>query len=247
MFAATRTNLDKARLYMLLHDDGCRNEAAELLKLTLREAGKRAYATVPDGPDELHDLVGALHHLSPSQQILEDWIEEAMKDPLDLASTVNLVANLLAGAPRGAESLAAYVGRTWDHHDLTQVCGLLSERAPAACDTVRRFLAARTDFKFLAEIIITWHQSPVLTKSTKDLLAAVVAREAGRGRRAAAQGGHRPDPGEPRGLPRARGVHQDAAYRSGDPYRGTHRRRDGRAPHLHREPPAASAGGAAHR
>lgn len=180
VFATTRTNLDKARLYMLLRDDGCLDEAADLLRLTLREAGRRAYATVTDGPDELHDLVGALHHLSPSQQILEDWIGEAMKDPLDLSSTVNLVANLLAGAPRGAESLAAYVGRTWDHHDLTQVCGLLSERAPEAGETVRRWLAARPDFKFLAEIIITWHRSAVLTKSTKDLIAAIVASDENR-------------------------------------------------------------------
>jgi hypothetical protein len=180
VFATSRTNLDKARLYMLLRDDGCLAEAAELLRLTLREAGKRAHAMVTDGPDELHDLVGALHHLSPSQPILEDWIGEAMKDPLDLASTVNLVANLLAGAPRGAESLATYVGRTWDHHDLTQVCGLLSERAPEACEVVRGCLAARQDFRFLAEIIITWHKSAVLTKSTKGLLAAIVAREENR-------------------------------------------------------------------
>lgn len=180
VFAASRTNLDKARLYVLLRDDGCLDEAAELLGLALREAGKHAHAMATDGPDELHDLVGALHHLSPSQPILEDWIGKAMKDPLNVDSTVSLVADLLAGAPHGAESLAAYVGRTWDHHDLAKVCGLLSERAPGACEVVRRCLAARPDFGFLAEIIIAWHGSTPLTKSTRELVAAVVAREENR-------------------------------------------------------------------
>ena len=69
-----RTNLDKAVLYIMLRDDGCRSEAAELLKLTLREVGARARSAATDGPDELHDLVGALHHLSPTQRILEYWI-----------------------------------------------------------------------------------------------------------------------------------------------------------------------------
>jgi hypothetical protein len=173
---STRTNLDKARLYIMLRDDDCESEAAELLRLTLREAGKRAQAPETNGPDELHDLVGALHHLSPSQRILEDWIKEAMSDPLDLTSTVSLVANLLAAAPRGAESLAEYVGATWDHHDLVQVCGLLHEGAPEAGDAVRGHLAARRDFRFLAEIIITWHKSASLTKGTKDLIAAIVAQ-----------------------------------------------------------------------
>jgi len=183
VFVATRTNLDKARLYLLLRDGGFREEAADLLKLTLREAGRRVYTTVADGPDELHDLVGALHHLSPSQRILEEWIEEAMKDPLDLAVTVNLVANLLTGAPRGAESLAEYVGKNWDHHDLTQVCALLSDVAPEAGDGVLRWLAARQDVKFLAEIIITWHRSAVLTKSTEHLIEALVAGDENRGPR----------------------------------------------------------------
>jgi hypothetical protein len=176
-----RTNLDKALLYFTLRDDGCEGEAAELLTLTLREMGERAQGLAHHGPEELHDLVGALHHLSPSQRILEDWITEAMKDPLDLAATVNLVANLLAGVPRGAESLAEYVGATWDHHDLVQVCGLLVGRAPQACETLRAILASRSDFKFLAEIIIEWHKSPTLSKSTKNLIAAVVERGADRG------------------------------------------------------------------
>lgn len=171
-----RTNLDKARLYILLRDDGCATEAADLLKLTLFGVGQRVLGAVTDGPDELHDLVGGLHHLSPSQPVLEDWIREAMTDPLDRDATVNLVANLLAGAPSGAESLAAYVGGAWDHHDLTQVCALLSERAPEACEAVRARLADRPDFSFLAEIIITWHKNPVLTKSTRGLVAAVVTR-----------------------------------------------------------------------
>lgn len=175
-----RTNLDKARLYILLRDDGCAAEAADLLKLTLFGVGQRVLGALPDGPDELHDLVGGLHHLSPSQPVLEDWIREAMTDPLDRDATVNLVANLLAGAPSGAETLAAYVGGAWDHHDLTQVCALLSERAPEACEAVRGRLADRPDFSFLAEIIITWHKNPVLTKSTKGLVAAVVARSGNR-------------------------------------------------------------------
>jgi hypothetical protein len=171
-FVTTRTNLDKARLYMLLRDDECHAEAAHLLKQTLQ----LAYAAVSDGPDELHDLVGALRHLSPSEQILEDWIKEAMENTSNRGDTVKLVANLLAGAPRGTESLAGYVGRTWHHRDLTNVCGLLSEQAPEVGEAVRRHLAARQDFVFLAEIMITWYQSAVLTKSTKDLIAAIVAR-----------------------------------------------------------------------
>jgi len=171
-----RTNLDKARLYLLLRDDGCTTEAADLLKLTLFGVGRRALDTATDGPDELHDLVGGLLHLSPSQPVLEDWIREAMTDPLDRDATVNLVANLLAGAPSGAESLAAYVGGAWNHHDLTQVCALLADRAPEACEAVRARLADRPDFGFLAEIIITWNKNPVLSKSIKGLVAAVVTR-----------------------------------------------------------------------
>jgi hypothetical protein len=172
---STRTNLDKARLYIMLRDE-CEPEAAELLRMTLREAGKRVQARATNGPDELHDLVGALHHLSPNEPILVDWIRVAMRDSRDLTSTVRLVANLLAAAPRGAESLAEYVGEEWNHRNLVQVCGLLHEGAPEARDAVLGHLAARRDHEFLAEIVITWHKSPSLAKSTKDLIAAIVSQ-----------------------------------------------------------------------
>lgn len=172
---STRTNLDKARLYIMLRDD-CEPEAAELLRLTLREVGKRAQAQPANGPDELHDLVGALHHLSPNEPILVAWIKVAMGHSRDLAATVRLVANLLTAAPRGAESLAQYVGEDWNYRNLVQVCGLLHEGAPEAYDAVLGYLAARRDPEFLADLVIAWHKSPSLAKSTNDLIAAIVAQ-----------------------------------------------------------------------
>lgn len=171
-----RTNLDKARLYILLHDDGCRTEAADLLKLTFLRAGKQALAAMAGGDSELGDLVDGLHHLSPSEPVMEEWIRDAMEDPLNRDATVELVANLLVSAPGQVASLAAYVGRDWNHSDLTAVCERLYKVAPETSDAVRRRFAARQDFRFLAEVIRTWYKNPVLTRTTEDLIAAVVTR-----------------------------------------------------------------------
>jgi hypothetical protein len=171
-----RTSLDKARLYILLRDDGCKTEAADLLKLAFLRAGKEALSAVLSDGSELRELADGLHHLSPAEPVMEEWIREAMKDPLNREATVELVANLLVSAPARAESLAAYVGRSWNHHDLAAVCERLYKGMRKTCDAVREQLAVRQDFHFLAEIIITWYQNPVLTKSTEGLITAVVTR-----------------------------------------------------------------------
>jgi hypothetical protein len=171
-----RTNLDKALLYIALCDEKCEQEAAELLRRTLAAIDEHGSAQASDtDPVELHDLVGALHQLSPSERILEKWIDGELSFPERVPRTRQLVGRLIVSRPDGPDTLIEHVGRRWQWRDLVEVCGQLSRHYPKKCAAVRQHAASRTEVKELAEIIIAWQQSEPLVKTTKDLLADIVA------------------------------------------------------------------------
>ncbi|GAA1934154.1 hypothetical protein [Kitasatospora viridis] len=183
VFARTssgRTNLDKALLYLALRDEGCEQEADELLRRTLDAIG-RAGGTERDpdtSPVELHDLVGALHHLSPSERILEKWIDAELKLPTTRKAAIQLAAVLLADRPGGPDTLVEHVGRHWSRDNLIRLCEQLARQSCGRYEDVGRHVAARTDLQDLADLVRAWDGSKVLGRSTETLLAQIVARGA---------------------------------------------------------------------
>ena len=171
-----RTSLDKARLYILLRDDGCAEEAKMLLQLTFLRAGEAALSAALKDGTELREVADSLHHLSPAEPVIEEWIRKEMTDENTRDSTIKLVANLLVSTPDRVESLAAYIGREWTHHELANICEHLYKEAPGTYAAVRGQLAARPGFGFLADVIISWYRSPVLSKNIGELVAAIVTR-----------------------------------------------------------------------
>lgn len=179
VFARTssgRTHLDKAVLYIALRDEGCAREADELLRLTMDAIDVEGAAQeAPDtDPAELHDLVGALHQLSPSEQILEEWIKGELRHATRVARTVRVVARLITGRPDGPDTLVKDVGLNWPVRQLTDLCGQLVKRWPDRCAAVRGYAASRTDLEELALIIMAWQGSETLAKTTRELLAEIV-------------------------------------------------------------------------
>lgn len=173
-----RTNLDKALLHFALRDEECAPEAAELLRLTLDVIGEEGPPQAPDtDPAEFHDLVGALHHLSPSERVLETWLDGRLKDPNQAPRTIRLVVHLILDQVGKPATLVEHVGARWKVHELVDVCGELFKRSPAKCAAVRRYAASRPDVAELADIVIAWQRSETLTRTTKDLLADIVAME----------------------------------------------------------------------
>ncbi|MFE0326958.1 hypothetical protein ACFW08_09200 [Streptomyces sp. NPDC058960] len=175
-----RRNLDKALLYIALRDQDCLPEAADLLHLTLAAINENGAQQTPDtGPaKELDDLVGALYELSPSERILEEWLDRELRSPRRASETVQLVARLLAGSPAGAATLAEHVGCRWEPDVLVELCGQLSERpserSAEQCAAVRRHAASHRDVWRLAAIVKAWQGSPILARTTRELLADVV-------------------------------------------------------------------------
>lgn len=171
-----RRNLDKALLYIALRDQDCLREATELLHLTLAAINENgAQQTADSGPaKELDDLVGALHELSPSERILEEWLEQELHSPRRVPETIQLVARLLAGSPAGAATLAEHVGRRWEPYVLVELCGQLSERSSDQCAAVRRHAASHRDVWRLAAVVKYWQESRILAKTTRELLADIV-------------------------------------------------------------------------
>ena len=193
-----RTNFDQAMLYVSLSAGGCPEEAAALLRLIAARAEAEA-AQPAAGPAGQVGIVAALHHLSPSETIVEDWVDGQMERADQEAATVALVASLLIAERDGDRELARHVGGSWEPHRLIDLCEDLSGRAhghpgrrlavlgsPAqdrdriagraqAClALVRGHAAARSD-KELVEIIRLWHKSGELTGTLRDLLADIVA------------------------------------------------------------------------
>ncbi|MGF1424940.1 hypothetical protein [Kitasatospora sp. LaBMicrA B282] len=177
-----RTNLDKALLYILLRDQGCDAEASRLLLETLSAIDRHGSTQAADtDPAQFHDLVGALYQLSPAERILENWVVEQLDDADQVITTRRIVARLIASETGSPDTLVELVGARLSWHDIVEICGLLATTRAAKCDEIRRHAAARQRDEELAEIVIAWHRSEVLGRTTKALLADIVATEAGGG------------------------------------------------------------------
>ncbi|MFJ5927767.1 hypothetical protein ACIQF6_34750 [Kitasatospora sp. NPDC092948] len=175
-----RTNLDKALLYILLRDQGCDPEAGKLLLQTLSTIDRHGSTQAADtDPAEFHDLVGALYQLSPAEQILENWVDAQLADPEQVITTRRIVARLIASETGSPDTLVEHVGARLSRHDIVEICGQLATERPEKCDEIRRHAAARSSNDELAELVIAWHRSQILTRTTKDLLADVVAAGVG--------------------------------------------------------------------
>jgi hypothetical protein len=198
MTSSGRTDFDKALLYITLRAAGCSDEADELLRLTLLQVSAEASAQPVAGSADRVGLVAAMHHLSPSETIVEDWIERQMEVAQEEPTILALAASLLMGERDGDRELARHVGGTWEANRLIDLCvnlarraqrrpgrlavlGLsaqdsdyLARRAQERLTLVRGYAAARPD-KDLVEVIRLWHKSGELTGTLKYLLADIVA------------------------------------------------------------------------
>lgn len=188
--SASRVSLDKALLYFELLRFGCDREAKALLAQTLSEEGARpregAHKAEADPAGHQRPLagvigrvgiVGALRHLSPSQPIVEEWINERMKASLNWQETADLVANLLGNEPEGDRLLAQHVVRTWDPAPLIRLCEVLARpehRRSPGLGLVRHY-AATQDWSRLAAIMGPWYVSHALAGSFPGLLSEIVA------------------------------------------------------------------------
>lgn len=172
-----RTNLDRALLFITLRDEKCAEEAAELLRLTLEAADNQAPPSAVDSdPPEFHDLSGALYQLSPSERILEDWVDGQLRVPDRKAGVRRQVAQLIANRTVGRDTLVEHVGLRFSRSDLIEVCRRLAGPDPQECAAIRAHAASREAGQELAEIIAKWHQYPELNGTTRALLDDIVAR-----------------------------------------------------------------------
>ena len=187
-----RTNLDKALLNIALSDERCGNcepcgrrekcercgEAASMLLGFILEANAGTAVPVPRGGIERDGIVGTLRHLSPSQRIVEDWIDERMSRSREVRKTLRLVAELLVVEPAGARGLAEHIGGRWSARRVCDLCEILVARSDECFTMVRGFAAARPDpdVESLADLIKYWQESEQLSGTLKELLADIVAR-----------------------------------------------------------------------
>ena len=173
-----RTNLDKALLYIALRDESCPREAAELLRQALFAITENGSVQASDTvPREFQDLAGALHELSPSERILEEWIDAQLLLEDHVHDTRRIVTQLIATGTDRRDTLVEHVGRRRSRYDIVEICGQLTkESLTAKCVEIRQHAASRDNLEDLAEIVRVWHESEVLTRTTKDLLADIVAK-----------------------------------------------------------------------
>jgi hypothetical protein len=198
-----RTNFDKALLFISLRATDCAEEADHLLSLALRQAGADASALPVTGSAGLVGIVAALHHLSPAETIVEDWLDEQVNARGQERDTIALAASLLIGERSDDRQLARHVAVAWKPHQLIGVARNLAGRAPARANRrpvlgppaaaddpvagraqeclllIRRYAAARSDTD-LAEIIRLWHKSGELAGTLPGLLTDIVAGGPGR-------------------------------------------------------------------
>jgi hypothetical protein len=183
--SASRASLDKALLYFELLRFQCDDEAGALLFQTLSDEG----ASPPAADQAAHPrplagvagqvgIVGALRHLSPSQPIVEKWIDERMAASVNWKKTAELVANLLGNEPTGDRLLAEHVATApqWDPPPLIRLCEVLAgsaHRASPGLPLVRGYAATR-DWSSLAGVIGLWYQSPELFGSFPELISEIV-------------------------------------------------------------------------
>jgi hypothetical protein len=183
--SASRTSLDKALLYFELLRFQCDDEAKTLLFQTLSDEGARpsaadlaAHQRPLAGVIGQVGIVGALRHLSPSQPIVEEWIDERMAASVNWKKTAELVANLLGNEPNGDRLLAEHVATatTWLPSPLLRLCEVLAGPAYRASPGLRlvRGYAATRDWSSLDGIIGLWYRSPELSGSFPELIAEIV-------------------------------------------------------------------------
>jgi hypothetical protein len=172
-----RTNLDKALLYIALRDEGCVREAAELLRQALFAITDNGSMEDADTvPREFRDLAGALHELSPSERILEEWIDAQLLLEDHVHDTRRIITQLIATGTDRRDTLMEHVGRRRSRYDIVEICGQLAkESLTEKCVEIRGHAASRDNLEDLAEIVRVWHESEILTRTTKDLLADIVA------------------------------------------------------------------------
>ncbi|WP_149828571.1 hypothetical protein [Streptomyces tailanensis] len=175
-----RTNLDRALLHTALRDEGCEREADRLLGLTLRALADSPPGAAGAGDDEeMADLAGAFQHLSPAGRVLEHWVEERLNasDATEVERTRRLVAKLIARRGTGHDALAEHIGRTTQPRHVVKLCAMLAkdEAAPAKCALVRHYAAGHSNVQELAVLVASWYKEPALTRTTRDLLADIVA------------------------------------------------------------------------
>lgn len=183
--SASRASLDKALLYFELLRFQCDDEAKTLLFQTLSDEGTRpsaadraAHQRPLAGVVGQVGIVGALRHLSPSQPIVEKWIDERMAASVNWKKTAELVANLLGNEPNGDRQLAEHVATAprWDPPPLIRLCEVLAgsaHRASPGLPLVRGYAATR-DWSSLAGIIGLWYLSPELSGSFPELISEIV-------------------------------------------------------------------------
>jgi hypothetical protein len=198
VMSSGRSNFDKAQLYISLRAAGCADEAQEVLRLALLQAGTEASAPSAAGSADRVGIVAALHHLSPAETIVEDWVDQRMIVGRQERDTIALVASLLIGERDGDMELARHVGDNWKPHQLIDLCKNLARRAQTRSSRraspgplvpagdhlagrareclvlVRGYAATRADMD-LPEIIRLWHQSSELEGTLTDLLTDIVA------------------------------------------------------------------------
>lgn len=184
VFARTssgRTHLDKALLYIALRDEGCVREADTLLRLTLDaiDVDDSSPEVSDADPEELHDLVGALHQFSPSERILEEWLQGEVVQAPRVDRTVRVTAKLISIRSGDTDILVKDVGLHWPAQELVDLCGLLLKPQAEKCAALRGYAASRADQRALADIIAAWQRSEALTKTTRNLLAEIVRGGAG--------------------------------------------------------------------
>lgn len=176
-----RKSEDKAQLYIMLRDEGCPEAATTLLHKSLTAVESDPIRKTDDHSAESYDLVGALHHLSPTERIVEEWVDAQLRSSTDLSRTIRIVARLIANQTGGPDTLIEHVGERLEWRDTVDICKQLVEEFPEKCAAIREYAASHRDLKDLAKIVIDWYRTDSLTGTTKDLLADIATRRKARG------------------------------------------------------------------
>jgi len=182
-----RTNLDKVLLHTALLDEGCDDQAKDLLDRTLRALGKTPAGaqggdaeggdlTGAQEPAVLADLTGAFKHLSPEGLALEKWVAARLdtdnNNQKELETTVELLAGLITLPGSGHEILARLIAENARCEQMEDLCERIGDGPEGA--VVRRYAAACMNGVELARLTISWRRNPDLTRTTGDLLADIV-------------------------------------------------------------------------
>ncbi|WP_425827510.1 hypothetical protein [Streptomyces fractus] len=196
-----RTAFDKALLYFVLRDQGLRAEAHTLLTVCLQEVAKQARrgtaAKAADAQDRgrgatagagdtrrssglkgIHDLVGAFHFLSPSEAILERYVDLALSDvPDELPSMSWLVVSLMDGceASESGNMLSRHIADHWSGEHVAQACSALRQAQSEHFAELRRLAARRRTRGRLVDLVTNWWRKDDLRDGLPALMDDVVS------------------------------------------------------------------------